>query len=55
MDFNDSCNNILIVVESTLTPILRLNVQKGSQPGYKECNWEIEIFGREFYFRNVSK
>lgn len=55
MDLKDSCNKILIAVESTLTPILRLGLQKGSQSGYKECTWEIEIFGRECYFRNVSK
>lgn len=55
MDIYDSCNTILIVVASTLTPIVRLGLQKGSQTGYKECIWEIEIFGREFYFRNVSK
>lgn len=49
MDFYEFCNKILIVVESTLTPILRLVLQKGSQSVYKECIWEIEIFVREFY------
>lgn len=55
MDFYDSCSKIVIVVESTLTPILRLGLQKGSQSGYKECIWEVEVFVWEFYFRNVSK